>query len=181
MTVINVRLTVVVRIGETRDAVPGPVQTGPAAGRDDDRAANGGDAELSDRADGDAAVLPTDEHAEDVRHGTGGPEQRGVQRQRQFRLRDRRRHRRRRRRSRHGVYERQREPDGTHHVASVRRHDTHEEAQWRRPVQNRVSVCVCYDNNDNNNSNTFSYCAQAGGGRIGGSWVQVPFKSYRIS
>lgn len=128
-------------VGQTRDAVPGPVQAGQAVGRDDDRTADGGNAQLPHRTHGDTAVLPVDEHAEDVGHGTGGPEQRRVQRQRRrgngrghVRLWRRwRLGRRWRWRGRH-VDERQRERDGTHHVARIRRHDTHEEAQRRRPV-----------------------------------------------
>lgn len=80
---------IVDRIGETGDAVPSPVQTGQIVGRNDDRAADGGNAKLPDRADGDATVLSTDEHAEDIRHGTSRSEQRGVQRQRYFWQRNR--------------------------------------------------------------------------------------------
>lgn len=131
-------------VGETRYALLGSVQAGQTLGRDDDRTADGGDAQLSDRTYGDAAVLPVDQHEEDVRHGAAVPEQRGVQ-WRQWRRRGRRRwprgwqwRRRRRRRGRRAGHERQRERDGTHHVARVSRYDTHEKAQRRRPVQNRV-------------------------------------------
>lgn len=129
--------------GQARHVVPGPIQAGQAARRDDDRAADGGDAQLSDRTDGDAAVLPVDQHAEDVGHGTGVLEQRGVQRQRQHRDRFHGRLRRRGGRVRHAVRQGQRERNGAHHVARVRRHDTHETAQRRRPVQNGVrNECV---------------------------------------
>lgn len=84
-------------IGKTRVAVLGPVQAGQTAGRDDDRAADGGDVKLPDRTDGDAAVLSADQYAEDFGHGTVVRQQRGVQRREQRRGRDRRRRWRRRR------------------------------------------------------------------------------------
>jgi len=123
--------------GETRHAVSSPVQAGQAAGRNDDRTPDRGDAQLSDRADGDTAVLPVDQHEEDVRHGDM-LEQRGGRGQRRRGHRLGRQRRRRQRRRRHVVDQRQRERDGAHHVTRFRRYDTHEETQWRRPVQNRV-------------------------------------------
>lgn len=135
--------------GKTRHAVSGPVQAGSAAGRDDDRTADGGNSQLSDRANGDAAVLPVDEHAKDLGHGTSVRQRGRVQCQRQ-RGHGRGWQRRRGWRGRFGVHERQRKRDGTHHVTRVRRNDTHQETQRRRPVQNRVRtssrlVLLCAD------------------------------------
>jgi len=125
------------RAGETSHAVLSPVQAGQAARRNDDRTPDRGDAQLSDRADGDSSFLSVDQHEEDVRHGNvleqrGGCGQRrsgnwlGLQR------------RRRQRRCRHVIDKCQRERDGAHHFARFRWYDTHEETQWRRPFQNRV-------------------------------------------
>lgn len=50
--------------GETRSPIPGPVSLGASARRDDDGAADGGDAELPHRADRDPALLPPDFHEE---------------------------------------------------------------------------------------------------------------------
>lgn len=129
--------------GETRHVVPSPIQTGQAARRNDDRTPDRGDAQLSDRADGNAAFLPVDQHEEDVRNGNVFEQRDGRgQRRRGHRLG--RQRRRRQRRRRHVVDQRQRERDRAHHIARFRRYDTHEETQRRRPIQNRVQYYVIY-------------------------------------
>jgi len=116
-----------ITVGETRHVVSSPVQAGQAVGRNDDRTSDRGDAQLSDRADGDSAVLPVDQHEEDVRHGNV-LEQRDNDGQRRSGHRFGRKLQRRQCR-RHDVNQRQRERDGAHYVVRFRRYDPHEEAQ----------------------------------------------------